>query len=70
MRRRTRKFIGAVAMLALVIVYALLAMALAQSPRIQTAVEPWRTLIYAALGLGWALPMIPLIAWMERRDDA
>jgi hypothetical protein len=69
MTRRNRKLVGAFVSLALVIIYALAAMALAQSRPVQTAVEPWRTLIYAALGLGWAIPMIPLISWMERKDS-
>ncbi|MBK9082704.1 MAG: DUF2842 domain-containing protein [Rhizobiales bacterium] len=68
MTRRTRKLIGAVAILALVIVYALMAMALAQSRPVQEATGVWQVLIYAALGLGWALPMAPLIKWMERPD--
>jgi hypothetical protein len=68
MTRRTRKLIGAAAILTLVIVYALAAMALAQSRPVQQATGLWQALIYAALGLGWALPVMPLIKWMERPD--
>ena len=68
MTRRTRKLIGAAAILTLVIVYALMAMALAQSRPVQQATGLWQALIYAALGLGWALPVMPLIKWMERPD--
>lgn len=68
MRQRTRKLIGAFVMLAFVVVYALIAMALAQSRPVQEAVEPWRTIVYAALGLIWALPMAGLIKWMARPD--
>jgi energy-converting hydrogenase Eha subunit G len=70
MTRRNRKLTGAAIMLAFVVFYALTAMALAQSRPVQEAVEPWRTLIYAALGLAWALPLVPLIAWMERPDPS
>jgi hypothetical protein len=70
MKRRTRKLIGAALMLGFVIVYALAAMALAQSRPVQQADGLLRTLIYAVLGLAWAAPMMPLIKWMERPDPA
>lgn len=68
MKRRTRKLIGAAVMLAFVMIYALAAMALAQSRPVQQAEGLLRTLIYAVLGLAWAAPMMPLIKWMERPD--
>ena len=68
MRQRTRKLIGAFVTIGFVVVYALVAMALAQARPVQEAVEPWRTLIHAALGLFWALPMAALIKWMARPD--
>jgi hypothetical protein len=64
-QQRTRKLIGAAAMLVFVIVYALLAMMLAQSRPTQEAPVLLQTLIYAVLGLAWILPLIPLIRWME-----
>ncbi|MBM3608751.1 MAG: DUF2842 domain-containing protein [Alphaproteobacteria bacterium] len=66
MNRRTKKLIGAAAMIIFVIVYALAAMALAQSRLLQEASKWVQTLFYAALGLGWIVPMFPLIKWMER----
>ena len=42
---------------------------LAQVTALKVSSEPIRLLIFAVLGLGWAIPMIPLITWMERRDD-
>jgi len=64
---RTRKFIGTIAMLALVIVWALLAMALAQSAL--TDISGWvATIYYVVAGLGWVLPAMPLISWMSRPD--
>ena len=64
---RTRKLIGAVALLALVIVWGLLAMALAQS--VLTNINSWvATIYYIVAGLGWVLPAMPLISWMIKPD--
>ena len=64
---RTRKLIGAVALLLLVIVWALLAMALAQFALASTNSRGRRDL-YVVAGLGWVLPAMPLIRWMEATD--
>ena len=60
---RLRKFIGAIALLVLVIVWALVAMALAQAPTIRdnTALS---IAYYVIVGLGWVLPAMPIISWM------
>ena len=66
---RLRKFIGAIALLALVMVWALLAMALAQSAL--TDINGFvATLYYIVAGLGWVLPAMPIIAWMSKPDKA
>jgi hypothetical protein len=66
---RTRKFIGTIGLLVLVSVWALLAMALAQSAL--TNINGWvATLYYIVAGLGWVLPAMPLISWMSRPDKA
>jgi len=66
---RTRKFIGAVALLALVMAWGLLAMALAQS--VLTNINGFvAALYYVIAGLGWALPAMPLISWMSRPEKA
>jgi hypothetical protein len=61
---RTRKLIGAVLLLLLVTIWALLAMAFAQfafsSPNVLAA---W--IFYVVAGLGWVLPAMPLVRWME-----
>jgi NhaP-type Na+/H+ or K+/H+ antiporter len=64
---RSRKLIGAVALIAFVIVYALVAAALAQSRPLQDAAFVWRVIGYAVLGLAWTFPAGALIRWMERR---
>ena len=70
MRRRQRKFVGVVVMLGFVIVYALVAMALAQARFVQGAPDLLQWLYYAVIGTAWVLPMMPLIRWMERPDVA
>lgn len=65
---RARKFIGTIALLVLVSVWALLAMALAQS--VLTNINGFvATLYYIVAGLGWVLPAMPLISWMARPDN-
>jgi hypothetical protein len=65
---RTRKLIGAVALLLLVSVWGLLAMALAQS--VLTNINGFVAAIYYVVaGLGWVLPAMPLISWMSRADS-
>jgi uncharacterized BrkB/YihY/UPF0761 family membrane protein len=68
MRSRQRKLIGTILMLLFVLVYALAAMVVAQATAMRIESLFWRTIIFALLGLGWAVPMVPLINWMEKRD--
>ncbi|WNJ88129.1 DUF2842 domain-containing protein [Bosea sp. 685] len=68
MTQSHRKLIGTVAILVFVCVYALVAMALAQG-RITEAPKLVQTIAYIALGLAWILPLLPLIRWMERKDE-
>jgi hypothetical protein len=61
---RLRKFIGAVALFVLVVVWALVAMALAQTPAIRdNAIAS--VAYYVIAGLGWCLPAIPIVTWMS-----
>jgi hypothetical protein len=62
---RLCKFIGAVALFVLVIVWALVAMALAQVPAIRDNAAA-SILYYVVAGLGWVLPAMPLVRWMSR----
>jgi predicted membrane channel-forming protein YqfA (hemolysin III family) len=61
-----RKLVGGFAMLAFVVIYALVAMALADSRPVNEAPGLVRACVYVVLGLAWVLPMMPLILWMER----
>ena len=69
MPRRTRKLIGAVAMLAFVAVYALAVMAMAEAPAVREASGLVRGMFYVIGGISWIAPIMPLIKWMERPDD-
>jgi hypothetical protein len=62
---RIRKLIGAFALFALVIAWALLAMAVAQFPPIFDD-GLIAGLYYVVAGLGWVLPAMPLIRWMSK----
>lgn len=65
MQTRQRKLIGAFFMVFFVIFYALVAMVVAQATALRVENGVARFAIFAVLGLGWAVPMIPLIRWME-----
>jgi hypothetical protein len=62
---RIRKLIGAFALFALVTVWALGAMAIAQFPLIFEN-RLVAGIYYFVAGIGWVLPAMPLIKWMSR----
>lgn len=66
---RLRKFIGAILLITLVVSWALVAMALAQSPAIK-ANGLIEVIYYVVAGLAWVLPAMPLVRWMSRPDAA
>jgi hypothetical protein len=61
---RIRKLVGGIALIILVVGWALLAMALAQLPVIKANAIA-ETIYYVVAGLGWVLPAMPLIKWMQ-----
>jgi hypothetical protein len=64
---RTRKLIGAFGLIALAMIWSLLAMALAQS--ILTDINGLVAAIYYVVaGLGWVLPAMLLVKWMVKPD--
>jgi len=64
---RTRKFLGTIALLVLVVVWSLTGMAAAQMPMI--ANSGWlQAIYYVVVGIGWVLPAMPIISWMARPD--
>ncbi len=56
-------------MIVFVMIYALVAMALFQARPLQDANLFIKTVLYAVIGLGWVLPLMPLIRWMEPAQD-
>ena len=61
---RLRKLIGAIVLIVLVVTWALIAMALAQSPVVK-ANGLIEVIYYVVAGLGWVLPAMPLVKWMS-----
>lgn len=64
---RTRKLVGTIVLLVLVIVWSLLGMTVAQTPWL-AASKLAQAIFYIVAGLGWVLPAMPLISWMSRPD--
>jgi Protein of unknown function (DUF2842) len=66
---RTRKLIGAVLLLVLLVVWVLLGMVFAQNP-LMAENRLLAAVYYVVVGLGWVLPAMPIIRWMVRPDRA
>jgi hypothetical protein len=64
---RTRKFIGTIALLVLVVVWSLLGMTVAQTPWLANS-GLLQAIFYVVAGIGWVLPAMPIISWMARPD--
>jgi Protein of unknown function (DUF2842) len=64
---RLRKLIGTLLLLVLVVVWALVAMALAQAPAIRDNAL-LSVAYYVIAGIGWVLPAMPIVSWMGRPD--
>jgi hypothetical protein len=64
---RTRKFLGAIALLILAFVWSMMGMVMAQFPLIaNSGVLQW--IYYIVVGMGWVLPAMPIVSWMLRPD--
>lgn len=68
MTRRQRKFVGAVALIVFIAVYALLALAVAVVLQVHQANKLVELLYYILAGLLWTVPAGLLISWMEKPD--
>ena len=64
---RTRKFIGTIALLLLVVVWSLMGMTAAQLPWLANS-GLLQAVFYVVAGIGWVLPAMPIISWMARPD--
>ncbi|MBV9968395.1 MAG: DUF2842 domain-containing protein [Xanthobacteraceae bacterium] len=67
MRPRIRKLIGTVALLMLVVVWSLLAMALAQIMLVRTS-GVLDFAYYLVAGIGWVPLAMLLVSWMSRGE--
>jgi hypothetical protein len=64
---RTRKFIGAIALLLLAFVWSMIGMVVAQFPVIaNSGALQWA--YYIVVGMGWVLPAMPIVSWMLRPE--
>ena len=68
MTRRQRKFVGTIVTLVIVVVWALGAMLLSLASFTKNAPGVLQWIYYAVAGMGWVLPLMPLIRWMQRPD--
>jgi len=68
MSQNTRKLIGMVLLVSLVIIYAFLAMLIGASKLPGTSILV-QTLYYVVAGLLWIIPAGILIKWMQRPDE-
>jgi uncharacterized membrane protein YuzA (DUF378 family) len=64
---RTRKFVGAIALLLLAFAWSMMGMAVAQFPLIANS-GMWQWIYYIVVGIGWVLPAMPIVSWMLRPD--
>lgn len=68
MTQRQRKLAGAFALLALIAVYAILALGVAIVLQVQNANKLVELAFYIVAGLAWVLPAGVLIKWMQKPD--
>ena len=64
---RTRKFLGTIVLLLLVVVWSLMGMTVAQTPWLANS-GLLQAIFYVVAGVGWVLPAMPIISWMARPD--
>ena len=69
MALRTRKLLGTIYLLILVVVRSLLGMTVAQTPWLANS-GLLQAVFYVVAGLGWVLPAMPIVSWMSRPDRA
>lgn len=69
MTRRTRKFIGAIALLIFLFLYSIVAMAVGAAPLIVES-KSMQWLYFLVAGLAWVVPAGLLVRWMQKPDPA
>jgi hypothetical protein len=66
---RTRKLLGTIALLLLASVWSLMGMTVAQTPWLASS-GLLQAIFYVVVGIGWVLPAMPIVSWMQRPDKA
>lgn len=64
---RTRKFIGTIALVALIVLYGLTAMVYTAT-HLEGASRLVQLVTYVIAGLGWVIPAAFLVKWMQKPD--
>ena len=67
MKIRSRKLLGTIALLLLLVVWSLAGMAAAQIPSLADS-RLFQAIFYVVAGIGWVLPAMPIVSWMSRPD--
>jgi hypothetical protein len=62
---RVRKFVGMLAMIVFIVFYVGLMVRIGEAMPDHWAVK---LVFYVVAGLGWGVPILPLISWMNRPD--
>ena len=70
MNPRLKKLIGTIVMVLFVALYALVIAALAPRILVPGTSRLVELVFYVVAGLAWAIPLMPLIRWMEKRPSA
>ena len=66
MPMRVKKMLGSLFIFLFVVFWILLAMGLARHVPPQWY---WQLAFYAVMGLGWGVPIFPVLSWMERTSE-
>ncbi len=67
MKMRSRKLLGTIALLLLLVVWSLTGMVAAQIPALEHS-RIFQAIFYVVAGIGWVLPAMPIVSWMSRPD--
>lgn len=69
MTQRTRKFVGTVALIAMITVYAFIALAVAVVLQVSNINKAGELAFYVIAGLLWVLPAGVLVKWMQTPES-
>jgi uncharacterized protein DUF2842 len=67
MNIRTRKLLGTITLLLLLVMWSLVGMVAAQIPWLANS-RLLQAMFYVVAGIGWVLPAMPIVSWMSRPD--